>query len=652
MHEGHHGIIDAEHTHQADARHQSRGGAGEWIARYRKWAFPSFLLVTILAGLIPGQEEWLGFDIALIPMLVGGGFITYGTVIATLETRRVTAGVLVVIALIGTAFVGEYLAGAVVALMMIGGEFLEELTLEKTRNAVRELVRLVPDSARVLRDGAWVDTPVERLRPGDRVLVRPGERIPVDGKVHEGHAAVNQATLTGESMPVDKGPGDPVFVGTLNESGAIEIVAEKVGEETALGRIIQVVYEAQERKGGTQRIADRFATYFTPIILAICVAVWFGTGDLMRVMSVLVIACPCALVLATPTAVVAAVGNAAKRGVMIKGGVVLEVAGKIDTLLLDKTGTLTHGRPEVVAVAAFGGATEDQVIGLAAAAEEWSEHPIARAILSQARAHSLTWSRADNFTQVFGMGVHATLDGEVLRVGNRRLLQQADLTDVTAGEQFLKAQEEQGRTALLVARGARVVGGIAVADTLRPDAAVAVQRIRDAGVQRVIMLTGDNEATARAIATQVGITEFRANLLPEEKLQVVEELKREGRTVAMVGDGVNDAPALMTADVGVAMGAVGTDVAFESAGIALMGDDLKMLSGILSLSRRTLNIIKQNIWLFAVVVNVVGIALASSGYLSPIAAAVVHNISSVFVVLNSARLLTYRSLGDKLVAAP
>lgn len=654
MHEGHHGIIDAEHTQQKHERPHSRDGAwdSDWMTRYRRWALPSFLLVTILAGLIPGQEEWLGFDIALIPMLVGGGFITYSTVIATLETRRVTAGVLVVIALIGTAFVGEYLAGAVVALMMIGGEFLEELTLEKTRNAVRELVRLVPDSARVLQDGLWVDTPVERLRPGNRVLVRPGERIPVDGKVHEGHAAVNQATLTGESMPVDKGPGDPVFVGTLNESGAIEIIAEKVGEETALGRIIQVVYEAQERKGGTQRIADRFATYFTPIILAICVGVWFVTNDLMRVMSVLVIACPCALVLATPTAVVAAVGNAAKRGVMIKGGAVLEVAGRIDTLLLDKTGTLTHGRPEVVAVAAFDGATADQVIGLAAAAEEWSEHPIARAILVRARAHSLTWSRAEDFTQVFGMGVQATLDGEVVRVGNRRLLQQADLTEVTEGEQFLKAQEEQGRTALLVARGARVVGGIAVADTLRPDAAVAVQRIREAGIQRVIMLTGDNEATAKAIAAQVGIDEFRANLLPEEKLQVVAELKREGRTVAMVGDGVNDAPALMIADVGVAMGAVGTDVAFESAGIALMGDDLKMLSGILSLSRRTLNIIKQNIWLFAVVVNVVGIALASSGYLSPIAAAVVHNVSSVFVVLNSARLLTYRSLGDKLVAAP
>lgn len=643
MHEGHHGIGEDDQLH-----HQAVGKR-RLISRYRKWMFPGFLLVTILLGLVPEQEHLLGFDIAVVPMLLGGGFITYNAIMATLETRRITAGILVVIAMVGSVYIGEYLAAAVVAFMMIGGEFLEDMTLEKTRNAVRELVRLVPDTATVFRSGQWVQVDVASLRKGDRVLVRPGERIPVDGKVDVGHAAVNQATLTGESMPVEKGPGDPVFTGTINESGAIEVLVEKVGEATTLGRIIQVVYEAQERKGRTQRIADRFAAYFTPIILLVCVAVWLVTRDIVRVMSVLVIACPCALVLATPTAVVAAVGNAARRGVMIKGGAVLELAARTTTLLFDKTGTLTEGRPAVHAVKAFPGTDVKRILAFAAAAEERSEHPIARAILDKARAEGLSWSRAADFTQVFGVGVQATVDGSLVRVGNRRLLEQGGLRNSTAAATFLAEQERLGRTALLVAEGDRILGGIAVADTVRKNASHAIRRIREAGISEVIMLTGDNAATARAIASQVGIEDVRSNLLPEDKLKVVSDLKAQGRIVGMVGDGVNDAPALMLADVGIAMGAAGADVAMESAGIALMGDDLGMVSEVLRLSRRTLRIILQNIWGFAVLVNVVGITLASSGWLSPIEAAIVHNLASAFVVLNSARLLTYRKAG---VAVP
>ncbi len=614
-----------------------------WLARHRKWLFPGFLLATILAALIPGQARALGFDLVLIPMLLGGGLITYNTIIVTLETRRITAGILVVIALVGSAYVGEYLAGAVVAFMMIGGEFLEELTLEKTRNAVRELVRLVPATAWVQNGGEWREVPIDEVEPGDLVLVRPGQRVPVDGKVEAGHASINQAALTGESMPVDKAAGDPVFGGTLSESGALQIRAEKVGEDTALGRIIQIVYQAQERKGQTQRVADRFAGYFTPVILAICAVVWFATGELIRVMSVLVIACPCALVLATPTGVVAAVGNAARRGVMIKGGAVLELAGKVDTLLLDKTGTLTLGRPEVVGVVAFG-ATAEQVLTAAASAEEPSEHPIAKAILSRARTDGLTWTPASAFQQVFGVGVEALVDGETVRVGNRRLLEGSGDVANGVATRFLGEQEALGRTALLVTRDGAVIGGVAVADSLRPDAADSIRRLKATGVRQVVMLTGDNSATAHAIAAQVGLgpADVHAGLLPEDKLRVVSQLKSEGRVVAMVGDGVNDAPALVAADVGIAMGAAGTDVAFESAGIALMGDDLKMLPGILSLSRRTLGIIHQNIWVFAVAVNAIGITLASSGFLSPIAAAAIHNVASVFVVLNSARLLTYQ----------
>lgn len=434
-----------------------------------------------------------------------------------------------------------------------------------------------------------------------------------------------------------------MFAGTVSESGAIEIVVEKIGAATTMGRIIRVVHEAQERKGRTQRIADRFATYFTPIILAICAAVWVATGDLMRVMAVLVIACPCALILATPTAVVAAVGNAARRGVMVKGGAVLELAGKVTTVLFDKTGTLTVGRPDVSAVRAFGDTQSERVLALAAAVEERSEHPIARAVLAYARDQGTCWPAAVDFSQIFGEGVHALVEGSPVRVGNRRLLERTALLNAEEGARFLEEQEALGRTAMLVAEGDGLIGGIAVADPVRQQAKEAIEHLREAGIARILVLTGDNEVTANAVAAQLGLTEVRASLLPEDKLAVVSDLKARGEVVCMVGDGVNDSPALMLADVGVAMGAAGTDVAMESAGIALMGDDLNLLGEVLALSRRTLGIVHQNIWLFAVLGNAVGIALASAGWVSPVGAAVIHNLTSAFVVLNSARLLSYRA---------
>jgi heavy metal translocating P-type ATPase len=575
-------------------------------------------------------------------MVLGGAYVTYGTVLATLETKRITAGLLVVIALFGSAYVGEYLAAAIVALMMIGGEVLEEMTLEKTRNAVRELIRLAPEHATVLSDGDWVQIHTSAIRPGDRVLVRPGERIPVDGTVVAGQAAVNQANLTGESLPVDKDSGEQAFVGTVVESGSLEIKAERVGSDTTLGRIIQVVYQAQERKGATQKVADRFAQYFTPAILLLTVAVWLVTQDLMRVAAVLVIACPCALVLATPTAVVAAVGNAAKRGVMIKGGIILETAGRVDTVILDKTGTLTRGRPEVVDTRVLGAGSLDEVLSLAAAAEERSEHPIAREVVRHVRQSGRRWEAPSDFRQLPGVGVEAQVAGQLVQVGNRRLLNQLGSAGAHA-RTYIDEQEGLGRTALVIVVDGKLEGGIAVSDTLRPEAGRAIAALRSIGIEEVVMLTGDNEAAATSMATQAGLTSFRAQLLPEDKMRVVAEYRSRGRVVAMVGDGVNDAPALVSADVGIAMGAAGTDVAIESAGIALMGDDLGMLAEIFALSRRTLGTIKQNIWGFAVVVNLAGIALASTGLLSPIGAAVVHNGASVFVVLNSARLLTYRA---------
>lgn len=613
----------------------------DWFSRIKKFLFPGILLLLIILGAIPGSEEWFNFDLAVIPLIIGGGFITWSTLVAIMETRKITAGLLVVFALVGTTYVGEYLAGAIVAFMMIVGEFLEDITLDRTRNAVRELIRLSPDAAWVKRDGEFVSTPLEEIVAGDCILVKPGERIAVDGSILNGQAIINEATITGESMPVEKTSGAKVFAGTVNQSGAIEIQAERIGADTTLGKIIQVVFEAQENKGSTQKIADKFAKYFTPVILAICVIVWLTTNDLMRVMSVLVIACPCALVLATPTAVVASVGNAAKRGALIKGGITLEKAGRVTTVFLDKTGTLTLGQPHVVEVRSFGPDTEEEILRLAAIAEKRSEHPLASAVLKEAGDRGISMPDPDHFEMIFGRGVVAAFGDTRIEVSNWRAL--TDASEQATAKAFLDEQEELGRTSLLVIRNQEVIGGISIADTLRDEAAGAIRQMKAAGVRRLIMLTGDNEKTARSISRQVGLTEFEANLLPEQKLEVVRRLKAEGEVVAMIGDGINDAPALMLADVGIAMGAAGTDVAIEAADMALMSDDLRMIPRTLGLSRKALRIIKQNIWIFAVAVNLIGIALASSGYLSPIAAAVVHNVSSIFVVLNSARMLTYKS---------
>jgi heavy metal translocating P-type ATPase len=614
-----------------------------WRQLFRKGILPGGLLAMILLALVPGVDNVLGFDFAIVPMLFGGATIAYPTLVTMMERRKVTAGFLVVIAIVGSAYVGEYVAAAVVAFMMLAGEFLEEVTLERTRNAVRELVRLAPDVASVDRGGAWVQVPLREVRVGDRVLVRPGERVPVDGTITSGEASLTEASITGESMPVDKTVGAKVFAGTTSQSGALVVETEHVGRDTTLGRIIQIVHAAQAQKGPTQKIADQFAQYFTPLILSIGALVWFLTYDLFRVMAVFVIACPCALVLATPTAVIASIGNIARRGGLIKGGITLEKAGRVTAVLFDKTGTLTRGHPEVVAVDPIGGRSPNEVLQVAGVAEARSEHPLGRAIASHATAAGLTLADPDTFTMTFGRGVEAMWNGRRIEVGNHRLLAAGDPVAGDPVAAALATHERQGRTALLVRVDGAPWGVLALADAVRPQARTVVERLRHLGIRHIVMLTGDHQVTAQAIANDVGITEVRAGLLPEEKLEVVRGLQSSGEVVAMIGDGVNDAPALVLADVGVAMGAAGTDVALESADVALMGDDLTLLPEILTLSRRALGIIRQNIWGFAVAVNIAGIVFAGTGLLSPIGAAIVHNVSSLFVVMNSGRLLTFRT---------
>lgn len=560
---------------------------------------------------------------------------------AVLETGKITAGVLVLLALVGTTYVGEFLAGAVVAFMMITGEFLEEVTLERTRQAVKEIMKLAPDTARRKVGEKLTIIPVTEVKTGDLVVVLPGERIPVDGEIKKGQAAINEASLTGESLPVDKTVGNKVFVGSINENGVLEVETEKTGSATTLGRIIAIIREAQENKGVVQRTADRFAVYFTPAILGVCGLVWLITQDLYRVMSVLVIACPCALVLATPTAVVASVGNAARRGGIVKGGVTLETAGRVTAVCLDKTGTLTEGKLQVSAVKAFADKTEREIIELAATAEKYSQHPIGRAVVQYAQAGGLSGiADSDGFTMLHGRGVQVNYQGQLVEVANNKALVAGVDVGLQEAGQFVEEQERLGRTALLIIIDRRAVGGLAVSDTLRREARTLVAELQRSG-KRVLMLTGDNVQTAAGIAAAVGITDYRAGLLPEDKLAIIKELQAQGEVVAMVGDGVNDAPALMLADVGIAMGVMGADVAIESADIALMSENLTLIPDLLGLSRKALHLIRQNIWVFAVGVNVVGVALAGSGWLSPIAGAIVHNVSSLLVVGNSSRLLTY-----------
>lgn len=617
---------------------------GNPMIRYKAFLFPGVIAALLVIATL-FEYVWkdaLPFSFALIPLVIAGGFVVKSTVEAVFALKKVTAGTLVVLALVGTTYVGEYLAGAVVSFMMIFGEFLEDLTMEKTKNAVRELVRLVPATCRKIIDGEYQVVPIKQVRVGDYIQVIPGERIPVDGEIISGQAAINESSITGESMPVDKAAGEKVFVGSLNENGVIEVLTEKIGSDTVLGRIIKTVHQAQNNKGKAQKAADTFAKYFLPIILAICVVVWFATSDLMRVMTILVIACPCALVLATPTAVVAAVGNAAKRGVLIKGGVVLETAAKVTTICFDKTGTITEGKPKVVAFTPFSPHTPEDLQTVAGIVEKNSQHPIGKAIMTflQEGGRKIKSYPDGEFEMLFGRGVKVAVDGEIFEVSNRRAL--ASRSGDAEAIRFLDSQETLGRTALVALKNGSPVGGIAVADTIRGSVRGTVQELLGLGIKSIKVLTGDNPATAKAICDEAGIPSFEASLLPEDKLSHIEKMKKNGEIVAMVGDGVNDAPALVLSDVGIAMGAAGTDVAMEASSIALMSDKIEMLPATFALSKKTYRIIQQNIWVFAVFVNIIGVIVSGLGWLNPIMASVVHNASSVFVVINSSRLLAFK----------
>jgi len=610
-----------------------------WKQR-RSFVFLSLSGITLASSWI---LEWIGLGppagptFLAIASLILGGYPIVKSAVKTLLIPDLNVDTLVSIAAISATAVGAYREAATVIFIMLLGEFLEGVTVGKTRKAIASLIQLSPKTAWVKRENKEVQVPIEDVKPKEVVIVRPGERIPVDGKIVSGCGSINQSTLTGESIPVEKEAGDKVYCGTFNESGSCEIEATQVAEDTKLAQIKRLILEAQAEKSPTQRVMDRFSRYFIPAIILVALVTFLVTGEIIRGITILIVACPCALVLGTPTAVVAAIGNAARQGILIKGGVYLEQMGRLKTLLMDKTGTLTHGRPKVVEISVVDGMDEREVLYWAAIAEKRSEHPLARAVTEKAEELGLSIPHPQSFENFRGKGVKVQWDSKSIIVGSSELIKNEGIEIPGSAKELLESKQSEGMTSLLIALDRRLLGIISIADTLREGAKEAIDKIREQGVSEIWMLTGDSVLVADRIGRELGIR-YEAKLLPEEKVLRVKEWKKQGQVVAMVGDGVNDAPALAAADIGIAMGAVGTDVAIETADIALMADDLEKIPTVVRLSRKALRVIKENL-IFALVFNTIMVILSAQGWVTMILGAVLHQASSLLVILSSMRLL-------------
>lgn len=608
---------------------------------------PAIVGTLALAAWLLGRWQigpgFLHAGLALLAIALGG-WQRFLAGLRDVAGRRITVNVFVTIAIIVTIAAGEFVPAAVIILIMAIVGTLESYTLDKTRRSIRDLLDLTPPTANVRRGEAEIAVPVAELQVGDVVVVRPGERIPVDGVVTAGAAAVNQAPITGESLPVDKFAGSEVFSGTLNESGRLEIRTAKIGADTTLARIVHLVEQAQDAKAPITGIADRFTVWFLPTVLVLAIIGYFVSHEVKVAVSILLVACPCAFAIATPSAVAAGIANMARRAVLIKGGIYFEAAGKIDTLLMDKTGTLTFGRPKVMAVVSSNGLPEDEILRLAAIAEKYSEHPLARAVIALAAERRLDVPDPDDFEVEVGMGARASHGGTLIVVGKADLLRERRIAVPEHVDAVCSTQAELGCTAILVARDHETIGVIAIADEVKPEAVQAVAALKRLGIRHIAILTGDNPQVAQAVARQVGADAFHADLLPENKQRLIREWQDKGTTVAMIGDGINDAPSLALADVGIVMGAAGTHVAIDAADVTLMNDDLLRFVEFVQMSRKVLRRIKLNIF-FSIIYNIIGLTLAMLGHLSPVLAVIFQEAGCVTVVLSSTMLLWARVPG-------
>ncbi|HWR42840.1 heavy metal translocating P-type ATPase [Sporomusa sp.] len=585
-----------------------------------------------------------------IVAMVLGGWGNFKKAARALPRMNFNMSVLMSIAVIGALAIGQYEEGASVAFLYAISEMLEAWTMDKARRSIRDLMDIAPKTARIRRGGSEIEVPVEQIVTGDMMIIRPGEKIAMDGVIEKGESAINQAAITGESIPAEKGPGAEVYAGTLNTHGSLEVRVTKLVQDTTIAKIIHMVEEAQGKRAPSQAFVEKFAAIYTPVVMALAVGIIFipplflgyeWAPWIYRGLALLVVSCPCALVVSTPVAIVSAISNAAKNGVLIKGGVYLEEMGSLSAIAFDKTGTLTKGEPVVTDIVPVDGTSQAGLLQLAANLEARSEHPLAVAIVKAAQAEKMTITPVEDFTAITGRGAQGTINGQTVYIGNPRLFNELGISLAPVTEQVERLQSE-GKTAMIAGTKEKFLGLIAVADEVRDTSAAAIKALKTAGIQHTIMLTGDNTATAKAMAARVGIDEYRAELLPQDKVTAVQELLGKYGKVAMIGDGINDAPALALSTVGIAMGGAGTDTALETADIALMADDLSKLPFTIRLSQKTLNIIRQNIG-FSLFIKAVAVLAVFPGWLTLWLAILADMGASIIVTLNSLRLIQANS---------
>ena len=606
------------------------------------WAAGILALAALVLNKIIFRDMEGYATVSIIIMIVGtvlAGYNIFKTAIVSLRYGVVGIDLLVSIAAIGALIIGEYWEAQAVTFLFTFGDYLESLTLEKTRDSIRSLMDLAPDIARVRRNGEEIEISPDDVVFGDHVVIRPGEKIPVDGAVVEGSAYVNQAAITGESMPISRDPGEEVFSGTILESGYLVVQAERVGEDTTFARILHMVEEAQDKKASSQKFLEKFAAWYTPAIILLSIVVGLISKDIRLALTLLVVSCPGALVISTQISYVAAIGNDAKNDLLVKGGELMEKLGRVKAIAFDKTGTLTEGKPGVSRVKAYD-MDEDELLRIAAIGESFSEHPLGAAIIRKAEEKMGKINETpEDARMLIGHGLAFVYEGTEYFIGNRKLLDDQNI-DYSAHEAYLNDEEALGQTAVIVASEEKVHGIISIADTIRQEAKGLVADLHAQGVKNIVMLTGDNRRAAQAVADAVGLDGQYSELLPEDKVSALSEISQEYGETAMVGDGINDAPALASADLGIAIGAAGTDVAMETADVVLMSDDIGQLSYAMGLSRATANNVKQNV-IFAIVVVVVLLAGVLVQTVNMSLGMLVHEGSVLLVILNAMRLLNY-----------
>jgi len=594
-----------------------------------------FLLASFILMLrkidIPLDPAWITIAISGLPLF-------YYAFINLFLRRKITASVLISIAIIASIFIGELFAAGEVAFIMAIGGLLEDWTICRAKRGITQLINLAPQQARIIKeDGSETTVSIDKVAIGDKLKILPGETIPVDGKIIAGSTSIDQSTMTGESLPADKGVNDNVYSGTINRYGSIDIIASKIGKDSSLQKMIALVKEAEEKKAPTARIVDRWASWLVPIALLIAIITYFATSDIVRAVTVLVVFCPCALALATPVSIAAAIGQATKHGALVKSGEALEKMGRVSTIAFDKTGTLTCGDLSVSDVISFSQKyTEDEILKIAFSIETRSEHPLAKAVVKSAQDKGFVQYKVQNFKMFPGEGVQGEIDGKKVVCGNLAFLEKNNIKIDEAALDEFKELRTQGKALIIIGTENNCIGAIALSDTIREKAASVIKALEKMGT-KVILLTGDNKHAAQHFAEISGIKKVYSELLPKDKMNIISNLQKEGQEICMVGDGVNDAPTLKTADVGIAMGSIGSDIALEASDIALMNDNIENIPYLKRLSNSTISTIKINISM-SMIINFFAIALSVMGVLNPVTGALVHNASSVLVVLNAALL--------------